>query len=144
MGVVRSVFLNEQQARAALRLLRSTFGDHRVTMRLFTSYPDYPGNKEDHGNPEEYEPVGALQLASTPVTTLPAAGGTLVGNSTTLPLSIGEFGDIVALVADAEERHQDRRETNRIVATVEVHSSEEAAVARSLMRDCGGHDISPG
>jgi hypothetical protein len=137
MAVVRSVFLNDQQARIALDRLRAIFTDDRINMRSFPS----PKN-EPLGSGGDYDPIGSARLAGTAVSTLPATGANLVGNSTTLDLSIGEFDDIVAMVAEGERRNQYRRSSMRIVATVDVLTEDEAEKARYIMTECGGRDLS--
>lgn len=137
MGVVRSVFLNEQQARNALERLRAEFADDRINMRFFRSAKTDPGEFAS-----DYDPLGGVRLAGTAITTLPATGANIIGNSTTMDLSLGELDDILAIVAEGERRNQYRRSATRIVASVEVDSEAEAETARKIIDACGGRSLS--
>jgi len=136
LGIVRYVFLNEQQAATALEHLRRGFTDEHINMRRIM-----PPQRHAQEFSEDHDPVGGWRLAGTPVMTLPAAGATLVGNSTTVDVSIGDLDELLAVVADDEPAARRRRVRTRILADVEVHSDEEAQRAREIMGSSGGYAL---
>ncbi|HHT27101.1 MAG TPA: hypothetical protein GXZ82_07650 [Firmicutes bacterium] len=137
MGLVRSVFLNEQQARIALERLRAVFTDDQLQMQaLQVPRPDVGSFAG------AYDPLAPARLSGAIYNTMPATGANLVGNSTTLDLNLSEFDDLLAMVAEAEQRGQYRRSTTRIIASVQVETVDEAETAREIMAECGGRDLS--
>lgn len=137
MGLVRSVFLNEQQARIALERLRAVFTDDQIQMQAF--HVPRPEVGTFDGN---YDPLAPARLSGALYNTMPATGANLVGNSTTLDLNLSEFDDLLAMVAEAERRGQYRRSATRIIASVQVETEDEADMAREIMTECGGRDLS--
>jgi hypothetical protein len=131
MNVVRSIFLNEKQAQNALDQLRTIFPDDSIEMQRV-----YP-NKRRNVTPGEYDPVGSALLAGTAVATMAATGANMVGNSTTLDVSLGDADAILAMVAQNEQMPAYQR-SQRILATVSVNNTTEAENALEIMRLSGG------
>lgn len=136
MGLVRSVFLNEQQANIALERLRAVFDDDQIQMRSFQAPKPEVGSFDS-----SYDPLASARLAGTVLNTMPATGGNIVGNSTTIDFRLNELDDILAMVAEGERRGQYRRSATRIVASVTVNTEDEADSARDIMTECGGRDL---
>lgn len=136
LGIVRYVFLNEQQATTALEHLRREFPDDQIHMRRIV-----PPQRQTQELWEDHDPVGGWRFAGTPVMTLPAAGTTLMGNSTTVDVSIGELDELLAAVADDEPAVGRRRAKTRILANVEARSDEEARRAQEIMASSGGYAL---
>ncbi|MGI6082331.1 MAG: hypothetical protein ACOYEP_05625 [Limnochordia bacterium] len=136
MGIVRYVFLNEQQALTALEQLRREFADERITMTRIMpsrSAQEYIG---------DHDPIGGWRFTGTSIMTLPATGPTLVGNSTTVDVSIGDLDELLETTAARELATQrDHRTKVRILADIEVHSAEEAQLAVHIMDRSGGYAL---
>jgi hypothetical protein len=137
MGLVRSVFLNEQQARIALERLRAVFADEQIQMQSVQVPRPERGSFDN-----AYDPLAPARLSGALLNTMPATGANLVGNSTTLDLNLSELDDLLAMVAEAEQRGQYRRSAIRIIATVQVETEDDAETAREIMTECGGRDLS--
>ncbi len=131
MATVRSVFLNEKQARAALERLRMAFPDGSIEMQRIVS------PKRRGVDPGEYDPAGSAFLAGTAVATMAATGSNMIGNSTTMAVSIGDLDEILAMAAKDDEDPAHRRSA-RIVASVQVQTDSDAAMAASLLEAAGG------
>mgnify|MGYP007130810657 CR=1 FL=1 len=133
---MRSVFLNERQAREALSQLRARFRDDRITMKHIPA-----ASPQDNEVLGDYDPLGGWRLSGTPLMTMPATGATLAGNSTTIDISLGELESILAMVSQEEAIAPRPRHSGRILADIEVHSAEEARAARDIMSTCGGYSL---
>ena len=138
LGIVRYVFLNEQQAATALEGLRREFADERIAMARIMP----PQATQEYTDDHDHDPIGGWRFTGTPMMTLPAAGNTLVGNSTTVDVSLGELDELLeATAARDHAARRDRRTKVRILAAVEVHSSEEAQLSSKIMDHSGGYAL---
>ncbi len=119
MAVALGVVQGEDRARRIFDQLRQEgFGPSRIAIRLL-------GPEDLPSFPETYDPVGAAQFFGTAIASLPATGGNLVGNSTTIDTSLSAFADILSAMAE-RERHpleadhppETRASSSRFGATV--------------------------
>lgn len=134
VAVALGVVQGEDRARRIFDQLRQEgFGPSRIAIRLL-------GPEDLPSFPETYDPVGAAQFFGTAIASLPATGGNLVGNSTTVDTSLSAFAEILSAMAE-RERHPleaDHPPETRLLVQVWGDGAERAA---AILREAGAASV---
>ena len=84
-----------------------------------------------------YDPIGGARFAGSPIGTMAATGGNLVGNSVTIDVSLNLLSDLLASIADIEQSNNDNPTPTRYLLTVKGKYD---GFAR-LVQDTGGEIV---
>lgn len=136
---IKAIFRTHEQALRALSALRSVFADNDL---LMSTYPIDRSTDDDEA-PVDPSASSAF-IGGAPVSTLPAAGYNLVGNSATVDVRLGDLPFLLEAVAESEHdpRQTDaRRGGARFAVTVRCISPQETESAQAILKRHGGERL---
>lgn len=135
MPTVHGTFHSEDAAHQAAKALRERFSADAIAMQFVRS------RRRRADDRSGYDPTAAARLAGTAINTMAATGANLVGNSTTVDVSLGEVGELLRLSAEDEAQNGKRASTRRIEATVTCDDPGDVAFAKDVLAANGAREI---